>query len=70
MAANPTDLEPPASVSDIRRDRRSGREAQASDEKRMIAALEDISDTAEAIRQEIVHFERLVERLLLAPRLP
>jgi hypothetical protein len=35
---------------------------------RMLAALEEIADTTEAIRQEIVHFENLVERLILAQR--
>jgi hypothetical protein len=68
MAANSTEIPKPASVTEIRSARFQDREAQPSDEKRMLTALEEIADTAEAIRQEIVHFENLVERLILAQR--
>jgi hypothetical protein len=68
MAATSTDISKPATVTEIRTARVQDREAQPSDEKRMVTALEEIADTTEAIRQEIVHFENLVERLILAQR--
>jgi hypothetical protein len=68
MAEGATEIPKPATVTEIRGMRFQDREAQPSDEKRMLAALEDIADTAEAIRQEIVHFENLVERLILSQR--
>jgi hypothetical protein len=68
MSASPTEIPKPATVTEIRGARSQDREAQPSDEKRMLAALEEIADTTEAIRQEIVHFENLVERFMLAQR--
>lgn len=68
MAASSTEIPKPATVTEICTARTQDREAQPTDEKRMLAALEEIADTSEAIRQEIVHFESLVERFLLAQR--
>jgi hypothetical protein len=68
MAASPTEIPKPATVNEIRGARYQDREAQPSDEKRTLAALEELADTTEAIRQEIVHFENLVERLILSQR--
>ena len=66
MAANSTEIPKPATVTEIRRARFQDREAQPTDEKRMLVALEEIADTTESIRQEIVHFENLLERFMLA----
>jgi hypothetical protein len=68
MAASSTEIPTPATVKEIRSARFQDRESQPSDEKRMLAALEEIADTTEAIRQEIVHFEHVVERFILAQR--
>jgi hypothetical protein len=68
MAASSTEIPTPATVTEIRSARFQDRESQTSDEKRMLAALEEIADTTEAIRQEIVHFENVVERFILAQR--
>jgi hypothetical protein len=68
MAASSTEIPKAASVTEIRSARLQDREAEPSDEKRMLAALEQIADTNEAIRQEIVRLENLAERFMLAQR--
>jgi hypothetical protein len=68
MAASSTEIPQAASVTEIRSARLQDREAETSDEKRMLAALEQIADTNEAIRQEVVRLENLVERFMLAQR--
>jgi hypothetical protein len=68
MAASSSEIPQAASVTEIRSARLQDREAQTSDQKRMLAALEEIADTNEAIRQEIVRLENLVERFSLAQR--
>jgi hypothetical protein len=68
MAANPSELTRPTNVSDIRNARAAERQAEVSDEKRMLAALEQISDCTEAIRQDLTNFQNLIERLVLSQR--
>jgi hypothetical protein len=68
MAASSSEIPKAASVIEIRSARLQDREAQTSDQKRMLAALEEIADTNEAVRQEIVRLENLVERFMLAQR--
>ena len=68
MAASSSEIPQAASVTEIRSARLQDREAQTSDQKRMLAALEEIADTNEAIRQEIVRLENLAERFMLAQR--
>jgi hypothetical protein len=59
MAANPNE---------IANQRFDARQAETSDEKRMVAALEQISDCTEAIRQDLVNFQAMVERFILSQR--
>ena len=70
MAANSSEVTKPTNVSDISDARSAQRQSESSDEKRMTAAVEQIADCVEAIRQDMVNFQTLIERFIIWQKIP